>query len=230
MAYNYNTLVTAVATALTVDPGDSDFQALVPTIFDDAEQRCYRELDLVSASVTAMATLTANSRVNPIPTGSGHMLVIDAINIFSATGVRFSPPVKMASRDVIDYFWPSDTAPSAAAFPTLAARIDDTNVLFGPAPGSAWNAEFVGTIRPAPLSSSNPTTFLTNYLSDLFFKCVMADANGVLLKNYGAQSSDPQQAVSWETAYQIALNSAKTEELRKMYISANSPLPASVKA
>jgi hypothetical protein len=50
----------------------------------------------------------------------------------------------------------------------------------------------------------------------------------VLLKNYGAASSDPQQAVSWETAYQIALNSAKSEELRKNFVT-NTPLPASAK-
>ena len=230
MSYTYSTLLTAVANALTVDPGDADFVALLPTILDDAEQRCYRELDLLTANVTVSQTLIPNTRINPIPTTSGHMLVLDAINVFSTAGARFSPPVKMVSRDVVDFLWPNESAPSAASFPVLAARIDDLNVMFGPAPGSPWGAEFIGTIRPAPLSVTNTSTFLTNYLSDLFFKCIMADANGVLLKNYGAQSSDPQQAISWEAAYQAVMASAKTEELRKMYISANSPLPASAKA
>jgi len=230
VSYTYSTLTAAVAAALTVDAGDADFVALLPTIIDDAEQRCYRELDLMTANVTVPQTLTPNSRLNAIPTSSGHMLVIDAINVFSATGARFSPPVKMVSREVVDYFWPNETAPSSASYPTLAARSDDANVLFGPPPGSAWAAEFIGTIRPTPLSVTNTSTYLTNYLSDVFFKCIMADANGVLLKNYGAQSNDPQQAVSWEAAYQAALASAKTEELRKSYISANSPLPASAKS
>jgi len=226
MSYSYSTLVTAVASALQVDPSDADFLALVPTIFDDAEQRCYRELDLVASSVAVNGTMTANSRYFTLPTSAGHILVIDAINVIDASGVRHA--MKGVSRDVVDYFWPSDTAPSAASIPSIMARVDDTRVLVGPAPGTVWTAEVVGTIRPMPISATNPTTFLSNYLSDVFFKCIMADANGVLLKNYGAASSDPQQAVSWETAYQIALNSAKSEELRKDFIT-NTSLPASAK-
>ena len=232
MSYTYNSLVTAVAAALTVEPDDADYLALVPTIFDDAEQRLYRELDLVAASVAVNGTMTANNRYFTLPTtdasGSAiHLLVVDAINVLDASNMRH--PVRVVSRDVVDSFWPSDTAPDASSIPKNAARVDDNRMLVGPAPGTAWTAEVVGTIRPMPISASNPTTFLSLYLSDLLFKAIMADANGVLLKNYGAASSDPQQAVSWETVYQIALNSAKTEELRKSYVT-GSPLPASAKA
>ena len=227
MSYTYSSLVTAVSSALQVDSSDADFLALLPTIIDDAEQRCYRELDLVSSSVAVNGTMTVDDRYFTLPTSAGHLIVIDAINVFDAANKRH--PVKMVSRDVVDFFWPSDTASSENSIPSIAARVDDTRMLVGPAPGTSWAAEVVGTIRPTPLSPLNPTTFLTTYLSDVFFKCIMADANGVLLKNYGAASSDPQQAVSWETAYQIALNSAKTEELRKNYIN-GSPIPASAKA
>jgi hypothetical protein len=58
----------------------------------------------------------------------------------------------------------------------------------------------------------------------------MCSGNALLLKNYGAESADPQQAMSWETKYQALFASAKAEELRKLFISSNSPLPASVKA
>ena len=230
MTYTYTTFSAALAAALAVELPDDDFTALLPTVIDDAEQRIYRELDLMTANVTVPGVLTANSRTFLLPQTAGHVLVVDAINIFSAPGVRFSPPVKMVTRDVLDYFWPNEAAPSASSVPMLAARANDDSMLLGPAPGADWNCEVICTIRPAPLSVSNPTTFLTQYLSDLFFKCCMADANGVILKNYGAQSTDPQQAVSWETAFQIALASAKSEELRKQYVSSNSPLPASAKA
>jgi hypothetical protein len=233
MSYTYTTLVTAVATALAVDASDADFLALFPTISNDAEQLLYRELDLVSTSVAANGTMTANNRYFTLPTtdGSGnaiHVIVVDAINVFDAASKRH--PMKPVSRDVVDFFWPSDTAPAVTSIPTVFARVDDTRVLVGSAPGAAWTAEVVGTIRPDPISATNTTTFLSLYLSDLLFKAIMADANGVLLKNYGAAANDPQQAVSWEGAYQAALASAKTEELRKNYISANSPLPASAKA
>ena len=228
MSYTYSTFVPALAALLTVDPSDSDFSTLLPTIIQDAELRCYRELDLVSASVAVPGTLTANTRSFTLPTTSGSIIVVDAINVFDASNVRH--PVKPASRDVIDTFWPSDTAPSASSIPKLFARPDETAVLLGPAPGTAWNVEVVGTIRPTPLSAINPTTFLTSSIPDLFMAAAMAFATGGLLKNYGAASEDPRAAVSWEAHYQTLLSSARPEELRKTYYSANSPLPASAKA
>lgn len=226
MAYTYSTFVTALAAALTVDQSDSDFVALLPTIIDDAEQRIYRELDLVSASVISNATMVVGSRYLTLPTTDGHIVVIDAINIVDSN-TRY--PLKPATLDVIDYIWPSNTALTGIK-PQLFYRLDDNRVVVAPVPGFTWSVEIVGTIRPLPLTSSNGATFLTTYLSDLFFAATMISASGTLLKNYGAQSEDPQQAQAWESQYQVRLASAKSEELRKLFISNNSPLPASVKA
>ena len=228
MSYDYTTFTAALAVALAVDPAESRYLDLLPTIIDDAEQRCYRELDLVSASVAVNGTMTANNRYFTLPSSQGHIIVVDAINVFDDDNKRW--PLKPATRDVIDFCWPSDTAPSAVSIPSLFARVDDTRVLVGCAPGSPWNAEVVGTIRPFALSSTNTSTFLTLYLSDLFFAAAMVSATGSLLKNFSAQADDPKMAVSWEGQFQARLASAKTEELRKQYISANSTLPASVKA
>jgi hypothetical protein len=227
MSYTYATFKTALAAALTVDEADDDFTALLPTIIDGAEQFCYRELDLVDASVAVNGYMTPNDRYFTLPTTSGHIIMVDAINVISGTS-RY--PMKPVSRDVVDFFWPSDTAPSLSSIPSIFARVDDARVLVGPAPGIALLAEVVGTIRPDPLSVSNTTTFLTSYLSDLFFAATMMDSTGVLLKNFGAQSDDPRMAVSWKEIFQARLASARSEELRKNYISANSPLPASAKA
>jgi hypothetical protein len=228
MSYTDSTFTTALASLLVVSETDDDFVAQLDTIKRNAELRCYRDLDLVSTSVAVNGTMTANSRTFALPTSSGHLVVVDAINVFDASSVRH--PLKPASRDVIDTLWPSDTAPAAASIPTLFARIDDTNVLVGCAPGAAWTAEVVGTIRPDPMSPSNPTTFLSAYVPDLLMAAAMAFATGSLLHNFGAQSDDPRQATSWEGQYNTLLASASKEELRKNYISANSPLPASAKA
>jgi hypothetical protein len=229
MAYTWTTLNAAVAAALAVDVTDADFIALAPTIYDDAEQRCYRELDLLTASVNIPGTLTANSRNFTLPTTYGHVLVVDALNVYSAPGVRFNPPVRMVTRDVIDYLWPNEAAPTAGSFPVLAARPDDLTLLVAPAPAQAYNVEVIATIRPAPISATNTTTFLSMYLSDVFFAAIMADANGVILRNFGAQGENTAQAVSWESKYAMLRDSASKEELRKIFVT-NTALPASAKA
>jgi hypothetical protein len=226
MAYTYNSFVSALASALTVDASDSDFLALIPSVIDEAEQRLYRELDLVSCSVITPATMNIDDRFLTLPQTNGHIIVIDGVNIVD-TNVRYS--MRPSTLDVIDYVWPNN-AHVGTTKPQLFYRIDDTRIVVGPAPHSAWAVEIIGTIRPTPLSQSNSVTFLSTYLSDLFFAACMCSGNSILLKNYGAASEDPQQAMSWETKYQMLISSAKSEELRKLFISNNSPLPASAKA
>jgi hypothetical protein len=227
MSYTYTTFVTALANSLVVDETDSDFIALLPTIIDDAEQRIYRELDLVSASVVVVGNMTAYDHYFTLPTTSGHVVVVDQIAIIDADE-RFN--LLPSTKDVIDYVYPSNNPTSPYVIPKLWYRLDDTRCYIGPVPNWAYSTEVTGTIRPTPLSNSNGSTFLTSYLSDLFFAAAMCSAAGTLLKNYGAASEDAQQAMTWEGRYQTALVSARNEELRKLYISANSPLPASAKA
>ncbi len=222
MSYTFATFKTAIAVELAVSESNVDFNAMLPSWIDYSEQRCYRELDLLTASVTLNGTLTPNDRFFTLPTGSGHILVINGINIFDALNVRHS--LMAASRDVIDFLWPSDTAPTTTTIPSLMARVDDTRVLLGPAPGSNWIAEVIATIRPTSLSSGNTTTFLTNYLPDLFLAGAMIAASG-FMRNYGAQSDDPKMAVSWEQIFQELMVSAKSEELRKKFTSGMSGAP-----
>jgi hypothetical protein len=227
MAYTYQTLGDALAAALVVDPSDADYLALLPTIIDDAEQLCYRELDLVYASVTVNGTATPNSRTFTLPTSAGHLLVIDQINVFDTDLVRH--PCLPASREVVDFLWPSDTAPSFTSTPNIFCRQDDTALLYGPPPGDALTVEVIGTIRPTPLSVTNTTTFLTTYLSDLFFAGCMVAATGSLLKNWSAVSDDPQMGMTWKKNFDERLKSAAKEELRKNYISAMSAPPPSLR-
>lgn len=227
MGYSYATFKTALAGEMSVSETDADFVAQLPTFIDDAEQRIYRDLDLLASSVTVNGTLTANTRYFTLPTTGGiHFLVIDAINTLDNLGARHA--AIPASREVIDYLWPYETAPSSSSVPKLMARIDDGRVLFGPAPGAAFTAEVIGTIRPDALSVSNTTTYLASYLSDLFFAAAMISASA-FMRNFGSQSDNPQMAVSWESQYQARIVSAKAEELRKNFTSSVSAPPASVR-
>jgi|WetSurMetagenome_2_1015567.scaffolds.fasta_scaffold145844_2 hypothetical protein len=227
MSYTYASLTTALAASLVVPETDADFLSLLPTIIDDAEQVCYRELDLVYASVTVNGTATANNRLFTLPSSSGHLLVIDQINTLDASNKRW--PATPSSREVIDFMWPSDTSPSATSVPSVFARVDDASLLFGPSAGFSATVEVIGTIRPNPLSATNTTTFLSTYLSDLFFAACMVSATGNLLKNWAAVSDDPQMAITWKSNFNERLASCMKEELRKNYISAMSAPPPSLR-
>jgi hypothetical protein len=223
MSYTYTSLVAAIAVEMEADTSDSNFQAILPTLLDDGEQRLYRELDLLASIVTVTGTLTANNRLFALPTGSGHILVVESINIIDGGGTRH--PLTKATRDGINFLYPTDTAPSSPSYPKDFARIDDLSVMIGPAADQAYTAEIAATIRPAPISAANPTTFLSSYLSDLLFAAVMISAAGYM-REFGSQADDPKMAVSWESQFQEKLASAKKEELRKSYALAMSTPPA----
>jgi hypothetical protein len=79
--------------------------------------------------------------------------------------------------------------------------------------------EVVGTIRPTPLSSTNVTTILTQYLPDAYLMAAAISFLGYQ-RDFGQQSPvNPEMAVSWETQYQTAMKSAAVEQLRIRFAS-----------
>ena len=221
MSLNYATYVTALQQLGAYAPNDGVFISYIPNIIDYAEQRIYRELQLLDTVVRdTSATCTANSRNFTLPQTGGRFVAVAQINVVTpvsatvANGTRNT--VVGVSLPVIDFTWPSNTAPSATTVPSTFAMITDQTVAFGPAPGDAFQVEVVGTIRPTPLSRDNATTYLSLYLPDLFLAASMIALTGYQ-KNFGAQSDTPAQAGSWEHQYQTLMQSANTEETRKKF-------------
>ncbi len=214
--YTYTTFVTALAQEMVEDPTDADFLAILPTLIDQAEQRIYRDLDLLATyEADATDTVTTDTRTFTLPQTAGRFVVVDQINIFTpvdSTSTR--NPVVPASLSFINMCWPSTVAASATTIPQFYAMLDDQTVIFGPPPGADFGIEVIGTIRPTPLSSTNTTTTLSLYLPDLFLAAAMV-ASAAYQKNYSAASDDPKQAISWESTYQQRLESANAEEERK---------------
>lgn len=222
MSYTYASLMTAIAVEMEADTSDPNFVAIYPTFLDDAEQRLYRELDLLASIVTVTGSLAANNRIFPLPTSSGHILVVDSVNVIDGSGTYH--PLVAATKEGINFLYPTNTAPSSPSYPKNFARVDDINLMVGPAADQVYTVEVTATIRPTPLSAGNPTTYLTNYLSDLMFAAVMVSASGYM-REFGSQADDPKMAQSWESQYQEKLASAKSEELRKSYVQALSAPP-----
>lgn len=238
MAMTYASYVTSLTTLMVTTPADANFVAILPSIIEDAEQRVYRELDLLATAVSDVSgSLTANSRDFALPNVNGTFVVVSAINIIvpatrvtqngsdritqssttrvvsggASTNERV--PLTPMTREFLDLCWPSRYS---AAQPQQFARIDQNNVVVGPWPDYAYQVEVVGTIRPTPLSASNTTTFLTTYLPDLFLAASMVLASGYQ-KNFGSQADDPKMAQSWESHYQTLKASAQQEEFRKKF-------------
>jgi hypothetical protein len=219
LPYTYTTLVNALQIEAVQLASDPNWTGILPTIIDDAEQRCYRELNLISTVVRdTSGAFTANSRNFTLPQSLGRFVTLKSMNFFTG-GVNIGrTQMTPVSLFFLDYMWPGESSLSTPSYPKYFAPISDQVFMIGPAPDSNYAVEAVGTIRPTPLSATNTTTFLTNYLSDLFFAASMCSAAGYM-RNYGAQADDPKMAMSWEQQYSMRLASAQGEELRRKFAS-----------
>jgi hypothetical protein len=218
MSYNYTQFVTTLSTMLVVPSTDPNFLAVLPNIIDDGEQRCYRELDLLSTVVRdSSAALTANSRSFTLPNDLGQFVVTNGFNVYTPVGTTTTRnQLVPTTRDYLDAVWGNEASASTPSIPNRYAMITDQQIIVGPPPDAAYTIEVIGTIRPTPLSATNATTVLTLYLPDLFLSACLVFSSGYL-KNYGAASDDPKMAMSWEAHYQEELKSANVEEIRKKY-------------
>lgn len=236
--YAYSDWINAVAVLLQYDQtiiapttaspsSNAAFNTFYPRAIEYAEQRIYREIDLLLTRVTdSSAALTPSNRTFTLPTDVGVYVVLEQLSVLVG-GVAQSPMLPVA-KEALEALWPSDVPPTTPSVPTMWCPVDQKTVLVAPAPDIAYVAKCFGTQRPAPLSSSNVTTFLTTYLPDLFLAASMCSWSG-FQRDYGAQSSDPQNAVSWESQFTTLLKSADVEEARKAWRSSGwtnrAPMP-----
>ena len=220
MSLTYAQWVAELANLCVIDAVDANFVANLPSTIDDAEQRIYRDLDLLSTVVRDTGILSTGTRTFTLPQNLGRFVVTNGFNIItpssttnpdSGTRNQLVP----CSRDVLDMLWPSTTG---ASVPALYAMITDQEIIVGPAPDATYTIECIGTIRPTPLSTTNITTYLSLYLPDLFLSASMVFMSGYM-RNFGAQADDPKMAASWESHYQTELASANVEEQRRRYAS-----------
>jgi hypothetical protein len=70
MSLTYNTFVTSLANLIVVSPVDVGYVTALPNIIDDAEQRLYRELDLLSTVTRDTAPLVATTAAHNGGAGS----------------------------------------------------------------------------------------------------------------------------------------------------------------
>jgi hypothetical protein len=215
--YNYTSYVLQLANLLVVPSTDGNYQTVLPNIIDDAEQRIYRELDLLTTVVRDQSgTLTASSRNFTFPQ---HFVVSESINVFTPFGtVTNRYQLIPVSREFMDATYPNEGSVNIPSVPQFYAMITDQTIIVGPPPDMGYTMEVVGTIRPAALSASNTTTYLTQYLPDLFLSASLV-FGAAYLNDFGAAVDNPQIATTWNAHFETLLKTANVEEARKKYAS-----------
>jgi hypothetical protein len=245
MSYTYTSFQKALASEMVVpnnNVNEPNFVLILPTIIDYAEQRCYRELDLLHAETIQWFHMVAYQRaqsyvvsgaVSAMPSPAQQILIPERV-IIQPANANPSPvsgvppttggePALAVTVDYLDAVY-SGLFPNPGPFgrPVNFAPVTDQILAFGPAPDQAYYFVIHGKCRPVPLYSAAPadgtqTTFLTQVLPDLFLAAAMIAASGYR-HNFGAQADDPKMAVSWEGQFNELLSSAKTEEIRKRFL------------
>ena len=215
-------------------PTPANLAAAFPTIVNNAELRIYRDVDflafrgqntsLTTTAFNAVFSLTglAGQQIDGTAVAYAWPVVVEGISIYTpaAAGLNGVPvSLEFVSLDFIDFIQNGYGTYSIGA--CYCAMRDDQTVILCPIPDNVYHTSVTGVWRPAPMSSSNTTTWLGTYASDLFFSACMIEAEG-FIRNFGAQSDDPRTAMSWETQYQKHWLGIVNEERRRKGLS---PLP-----
>lgn len=207
----YNEFIQAVRLLLVEPSTDTDLTLLFPRMIEYAELRMYRELDFLATETTATSTLAANSRNVTLPAS---IIIVRSANlitpIFAATpdaGIRH--PLLRVGYDFLDSYWPASATAVVGMFPKYFALLSNTAAIVGPSPDAAYKMEFVGTMRPAALSPTNSTTYLTLNIPDMFLSAAMIfgcefQQNAEGKARYEKQYMDQMAGVNIETLRQKA--------------------------
>lgn len=217
---NYSSYIAQIANLMAADSTTADFQTMVPGMIAYAENRIYRELDLLNSVVTnSTLSLTSGNRYFTLPTNgvNGVFYTVTGVNVITPAGVSPDSGTRnqltAVTMDYLNAVWNSN---DTLDVPKNFAMVDQFHIIVGPWPDANYTLEIIGTVQPAPLTSTNTTTFLTTYLQDLFLAASMVFASGYM-RDFGSQSDNPQQAQSWESQYTTLFQSANLLELRKKF-------------
>lgn len=221
MSLTYARFTTSLANFLVVPITDPNFVAAIPNLIDDAEQKIYRDLQLLNTIYRDSSVALAAGNRNFVEAASGTngpFVVTENLNVITPSG-QTNPdlgtrnPLLPVTKEMLDFLYPSAIG---SGVPQYFAPITQNSFIVGPWPDQNYTVEVVGTQRPAPLSATNTTTLLSVYLPDLFLNAALVVSAGYQL-NFSAASDNPQAGVNWLSEYNRALKSAQTEEFMKRF-------------
>ena len=245
----YSTYVTQIATMAVVSETDAAYLTILPQMITYAENRMYRDIDFMFTSTSLHGlsfVLTPGNRnlsfdinlASNSDASSGTFVVSEQINLLTdASGnaaATTNPdacvrsPLLPTTKEFLDAVYGSSLTANRGK-PQYFVPFNETLFFVGPVPDQAYPVEVVGTYRPNSLSATNTTTFISQYLPDVFIMASMIYISAYQ-RNFGRANDDPQMAVTYESQYQALLKGAIVEEARKKFDAAgwSSQSPATI--
>lgn len=217
----YTTYQQQISTLAVVPTNDTNFSIILPQAISYAELRMQRDLDFLSSQIYDNTTYSTvqNQNILTIPTSA--FITLQTIQVTSGSPA-ITTPLTAVSKEYIQNIYNSTASsgvPSVfAVYGGDSATTGNTSqyILLGPYPNAAYKLTLTGTIHAASLSASNPTTFISTYLPDLFIAASMVYIGGYQ-RNFSTTGADPQMPINWEQQYQTLLKGATVEEYRKKF-------------
>ena len=172
-----NSYVNQMATMAVVDPTDTAFVEILPSMITYAENRIYRDLDFLftSASNSNYSVLNGARKISIPPGanfgvsggyGGGVLVVAEQINLLTPAGTTdpegaIRIPLLPTTKEFLDAAYGD---PTYLAMPKYFCPFDDYLFYVGPFPDQSYTIEIVGTYRPDSFGpSASDATFLANY-------------------------------------------------------------------
>lgn len=217
---NYTQYVTELANLAVVETTNPEFLTNLPQCITYAENRIYRDLDLLS-TVSAVPGFSCATGSRQITWPMAQFVTVQEVNVITPVGVSDPNAGTRVNLLPVTKFW-MDTcypSPTTTGVPRYMAMLNQNTVLVAPWPDANYAAEIVGTVRPDSLSETNATTFISTYLPDLFLMASMVFISGYQ-RDFAlgaSQPNDPNMPINYETQYQTLLKSAAVEEARKKF-------------
>ena len=169
---------------------ETDFRAAVPTFVDRAESRLSREIDMMGVVFRTSVTVTSGNPHIPRPAGT---LYIKSVNVVhNSTRVNL---VLKTDEAIADY-WPDRTSTKSTG-PVYYGHFDSSTMIIAPCASSTVVGEITYVKRPATLSTSNQSNFLTDFCDQALLNAALVEAC-LYMKN-------PLMAAEWEKRYQTEL-------------------------
>ena len=236
MSLTYSSYVQQIATLAVVPVTDTNYTIIIPSMIDYAELRMQRDLDFLSTQISTSAySFTSGNSQLTLPTSQ--FIVSQTFEVIDNSGN--STPLLPVTKEYIQNVYGSGSTQGLpqyfAVYGGDTATTGNTSqyIIVGPTPNSNYNVRLTGTVRSAPLSATNTTTYISTYLPDMFIMASMIYISAYQ-RNFGRLNDDPAMAQTYESQYQALKASALIEENRKKFEasawSSYSPAPAATPA
>lgn len=196
MVMTYNSLVSQILDYL--DRDDADTTAEVPNFIYQAEQRIARESKNIGFVQYVTSNFTPGVWVYPKPARWRRNITF---NYGTGTGNNVRNPVVLRSYEFLRNYWPDPTQTSA---PLFYSEYGYSNFLIAPTPDQAYPFEYGYLELPEPITPSNQTNWLTNYVPDVLLYATLLEAIP-FLKN-------DERVPVWEAKYATAISSLNAQD------------------